>query len=501
MKIDRFYKNSLILTFSNLFTGIIGFVFSIILSRNLGTEGLGLYGLIMPVYGLLLCLVSDGLITAASKTSAAFWGKKDFRNLSRTMHTVFLFFGTWSILIAVIVLFNATWIGTTIIKDSRSIMAIRILCPALVFVSLSAILKGYFYGISQFKVAALIDTFEKLIRVVAFLSLLAVFTLSGIQNTVTGAYLAVTFGEGISFILLFFFYKLYRKKWKPEVYKRQNRLQLLADIFVITLPLGLEGILSSLFTSASILILPRRLMMGGISYSSALSLIGMFKGMALTIAFFPMIIVFSMSTVLVADISLRPVKKNDWATESRIKQVLRISCLVGISTVIICLCIPDELGRLLYSRDDLGNYIRFAALSVLIDYLAMPTIGILNGLGKQNAILINSLIVSIETLILIYILTGIPAIHIYGYGIMIMVTGLTLFLLNMHEIQKIFSLFITIRSIFSYCIVGVLSFIALMLAYQFFPSSMLALKTVFITVLGFVLVFGLAKLFIVDDSN
>jgi stage V sporulation protein B len=69
--IDKFYRDSLVLTISNLVTGMIGFIFSIILSRSLGAEGLGLYGLVMPVYGLLLCLTSEGLITAISKASAS----------------------------------------------------------------------------------------------------------------------------------------------------------------------------------------------------------------------------------------------------------------------------------------------------------------------------------------------------------------------------------------------------------------------------------------------
>ena len=59
MHVDKFYKDSFILTLSNMVTGIIAFVFSLILSRELGAEGLGLYGLVMPIYGLLLCITSD----------------------------------------------------------------------------------------------------------------------------------------------------------------------------------------------------------------------------------------------------------------------------------------------------------------------------------------------------------------------------------------------------------------------------------------------------------
>lgn len=57
MEKDTFVKDTVILTFSNLLTGILGFIFSIILSKKLGAEGMGLYGLVMPIYNLLSCLI------------------------------------------------------------------------------------------------------------------------------------------------------------------------------------------------------------------------------------------------------------------------------------------------------------------------------------------------------------------------------------------------------------------------------------------------------------
>ena len=58
MKRERFLKSTLILICSNLITSVFAFVFSIILSRKLGAEGMGLYGIIMPIYDLFICLIS-----------------------------------------------------------------------------------------------------------------------------------------------------------------------------------------------------------------------------------------------------------------------------------------------------------------------------------------------------------------------------------------------------------------------------------------------------------
>ena len=64
---DTFYRDTFVLTLSNLAMGVLRFMFSIILSRQLGPEGLGLYGLIMPIYDLFCCLVCGGIIAAISR--------------------------------------------------------------------------------------------------------------------------------------------------------------------------------------------------------------------------------------------------------------------------------------------------------------------------------------------------------------------------------------------------------------------------------------------------
>lgn len=96
----------------------------------------------------------------------------------------------------------------------------------------------------------------------------------------------------------------------------------------------------------------------------------------------------------------------------------------------------DYLGELFYRRYDLEDYIKFTALSAPIIFVSMSTFGILNGIGKQKVILRNSLISSVMDVILVYFLTGIPSINVYGCGISLMITSLTTLALNMHELIK-----------------------------------------------------------------
>ncbi len=495
MGLDKFYKNSAILTMSNLVTGFIGFAFSIILSKKLGAEGLGLYGLIMPVYSLLLCLTADGLVTAVSKTCAVYNSKKDYRNLHRTVKVALCFIGMWSIAVALLVFINASNISNLFIKDSRAVDAIRIICPALVFIPMSAIFKGFFYGFEKFTIPAGIDILEKCIRVTILLAAMALLSVKNIRGAVTTAYLALAVGEAISMIMLFTSFKLFSNKLVPVKTRVKNPLQLLVDILIISCPLSLNGFLSSILNTASTLILPRRLISSGMNYDTALELIGKFIGMSLTTVNLPFIIVGSMMTVMIPDMSLSLSKKDSWSTENRISQVLRVSFLVGLGTLIVSICIPQKLGLLFYGRDDLGQMIMFAGICNFISYIAAATFGILNGLGKQNVNLKNSVIVSVEGLILVFILTGIPSLNIFGYGISLVITAITGLLLNLYEIRKVCEIRISLLKGAVFSLFGMAGYLCVKVINTIIPDSFIVFDVLFSTGVCFLVIFYLTKMY------
>ncbi len=433
---DNFYRDSIILTVSNLTAGILRFMFSILLSKKLGAEGMGLYSLVMPIYDLFTCLICGGMVTAISKEASSYYGVNDYGNLNKTIHTALVFDLALSIIITIAVFIFSPYISTYIIKDQRTLYSLWVICPALIFVALSSIYKGYFYGISNVKVPAIIDIVEKTVRMAIILGLINFFALKDVTSTVTATYVSLSIGELISFILLFLFYEKSKNKFKKIVKKTEGRAQLLFNILVVSFPLCLNGVLNTVISALSTLIVPGRLVYSGIEYTESLSLIGKFSGMAMSIVFFPFIIVMSMATMLTPDIS-KSISKNDYnGLESRIKEVIKISFLLGVSTMIICLCSGDSLGKLFFDRYDLGLYIRLAALSAPFMYMSGSTFGILNGLGMQKALLINSVVISVLELILLYILLGIPNINILGYGITLLITSILSFIMNIISIKK-----------------------------------------------------------------
>lgn len=501
MKKDNFFKESLILTISNLATGILGFMFSIILSRELGPEGMGLYGLVMPIYNLFICLICGGMVTAISKVAAVFFSKNDHKSLNKSIKSALSFDLAWGLLVATIFFLASPYISTYIIKDSRTLYPIKIVAPALIFVAMSSILKGYFYGISKVKIPAFIDIFEKAIRIGVIVTLIKLLSVSSVEGTVTIAYTALCVGELVSLLLLSTFYRLNKSKQVYTPVKSEGRAQLLFDILVISFPLCLNGFLSTALGTVSTLIVPRQLVSIGFDYSTALSLIGKFSGMALSITYFPIIVINSITTVLVPDLSQSLSKKDYFALEGRITEVLKIAFLLSMSTLIISTSIPDSLGKLFFSREDLGPYIRFAAFSAPFTYTASTTYGILNGLGKQGILLRNSLLVSLEEVLLLFILTGIPNINIFGYGISLIITSATLLALNIHEIRKLCYITFSPSNLFIDLLLSVFIYFILATLNSLLPSSAFILKNVAIIATGYISFFFFLSLINKESIN
>jgi stage V sporulation protein B len=262
----------------------------------------------------------------------------------------------------------------------------------------------------------------------------------------------------------------------------------------MSIPLSINGFLSTGISTVSTLILPRRLVLAGFDHGSALAIIGKFSGMALTIVYFPLVVVTSMAIVLIPEISENITNKDYYTLEKRLNGVLRISLLLGLSTMAICIGMPKNLGNLFYGRTDLATYIVFAALSAPFTYLSATSFSILNGLGKQGVLLKNSIIMSLQELILLYILTSIPSINILGYGITLIVTSLTTYIMNLKEIRKKCNIEMNFKEVLIYFLVTIIIFLFTNIFSIVIPDLYFKAKTISLILIGFVLYFSLTTI-------
>ena len=483
MEKDNFFKNSFLLTASNITTGILGFIFSIYLSHILGPEGMGLYNLVMPIYNLFICMMSAGISASISKISAVYISKNENNNLIKTINNVAIFNFIWAIFISVFVFFLSPIIGKYGVDDVRTIDSLKVICPAMIFIALSNILKGYFWGTSKITIPAGIDILEKALRIITVAILIYLFSAKDLTLLVTLCYVALCLGELQSLILLYIYYKYCIRKLPKTYEKPERRSQLLFNVLVICLPLTLNGFLSNIFATLSTLIIPRCLVFSGFTHSEALSMIGKFTGMAMMIIGMPMIVVSSINTLLIPDLSQSLSKGNYYDISVRIRKVIKIAFILGLATTTICCLIPDALGEIFYKRNDLGNYIKYASLSAPVFFASTTMFGILNGINKQTIILRNSMIVAVLELIGLFVFTSIRSINIYGYTITLFLTSIVSLALNIYEIKKHVDLSISTMNTIIYLLLSIFIFFTLNIFKNIFSplSTFMNIIIIFIT--------------------
>ena len=125
--------------------------------------------------------------------------------------------------------------------------------------------------------------------------------------------------------------------------------------------------------------------------STALSIYGVFTGMALPLIMFPCAITGSFSMVLLPSISEAHAFKNDKKIAATIRSSLLLCLFLGTLCTAAFLQFGPALGLLLYHEDRVGSYLVTLAWICPFLYLNTVTASILHGLGKTMEVFLHNL--------------------------------------------------------------------------------------------------------------
>ena len=376
----KIIRSALILTAANIITRILGFFYRIFMSKTIGAEGMGLYQLISPVYMLVWAFSSAGLSTSVSKLTAEQKGSRNPSNMYPIVKCACIFSVVLSLIASVAVYYFSPYICTRFLKDSRTVLSLRILCVCFPFMAVGSCIRGWFYGIQEAKVPAACQVLEQCTRmaVVYFLSFKMLG--KGLEAACAMAVIGMAAGEVISFV-----YVLVCSLLKPK-HKEKATLSYFSAasmIFALALPLTLNRITGSLLSTVENLLIPSRLQLYGLTRSNAVALYGQLCGMAMPLIMFPSSLLTSLATALMPAVSEASAKGNMTSLSSSVEKSLAFTAVTGIGTAGLFICLPYELGSVIYSQHEIGYMLRLLGIICPFIYLQVTLGGILNGLGKQ----------------------------------------------------------------------------------------------------------------------
>lgn len=256
-KSEGFMKSVLVLMVSQAFIKLLGFIYRVYLTnRNgFGDEGNAIYSGGYQIYAILLTISSIGVPNAISKLVSEKVALGDKRGAERILKIGLMTFGVIGLFGTLLLFFGAGYISNIILQIPETEMTLVALSPAIFFVSIASVMRGYFNGKDRISATAKSQTLEQIFKTALTIIMVELIVLiygTNVTIMAAGANLATTLSVLLSFGYLALYYKLYkrgrkkRKSIEQRVKKIESVSTIVKKIIFVSLPITLSAIMSTL---------------------------------------------------------------------------------------------------------------------------------------------------------------------------------------------------------------------------------------------------------------
>lgn len=271
-KTKLFFINGIILTITALAMRGIGLLFNIYVANKVGSEAIGIFSLIMSVYGFAITVATSGLGIACTCVVSEEFAKKNYINGLKAVKTCILFAIFLGLASSFLVILFAPIISFTWLKSSVSEIPIYFISLGLPLISVSSVIGGYFSSVEKPYNSAISQILETSVKIVVSICLLYINNNKDVESICISLILADVISEIFSFSLNIILYLIDSRKY---ISKRSLPIQMKRKIFKIAFPISITSCIRSGLSSLKQFLIPIRLELSGISYSLAVSNYGL----------------------------------------------------------------------------------------------------------------------------------------------------------------------------------------------------------------------------------
>lgn len=396
------------LTASGIITKVIGFFFRIFLSRIFQEEGLGLIGLVSPVIVLAHSICAAGIQNAITRYVASSKGAKEHESFGYLIAGILISI-ILSILAAWLVFSNADYIALHIIGERRCSPLLRISALSFPVATIHCCINGYFYGKKRAGIPSASMLVEQLARVFCVYFLCELSLKLGANISISFVCIGMLAGEFASAVFSCVFLAL----TPSNPHKMSISANMFGNIISLALPISLNRVCISLISTAETFQIPKQLVKSGLSSSDALSIYGVFSGMALPLIMFPSALTTAIASLLLPSVS-------EAQTMGRNKRIKKLICttsafclLLGIGCMIFFWVFANLLGECLFGSPIAASQIRALSFVCPFLYISGTLCSILHGLGKTGITFVFNLFAIL--LRLLFVFAAVPAFGFAGY--------------------------------------------------------------------------------------
>ena len=386
---SKFIKSTLILVIGGIITKLFSFVIRIYFTRVIGTEGIGIYSLVMPTYSLLITITSLGFPIAISAlvSRGNIRGKKIvFSTLPVSLILNFL--------LVIFVIFASKFISINLLHNEDTYYPLMALSLVLPFISIGSILRGYFFGKQQMLPHSLSNVIEQIFKLLIVLLVLPHLCKYGLIVTICGYILISILSETMSIIIFLLFL--------PKNFKIETKdLGTIKDVMKIGIPSVSSRIIGNIGYFFEPIILSTVMLSKGFSSLFITNMYGIYNTYVLGLLLVPTYLQMAISTSLLPEIS------KNYQNLDKVKRIfnktLIFSLILGICANAFLYLFCDEILWIVFRTHEGVTYVRFMAFFFSVFYMEAPINSTLQALGKNAFLMRTTLYGTIIRLLCLFI--------------------------------------------------------------------------------------------------
>ena len=445
----------MILVAGTLIAKLISAGFKIPLQHLIGNTCMGIFNTAYQYYTVMFVVATAGVPVALSKliSEASALGRgREVRRIARLAGLVFISFGA---LCAAGLYGAAGWIAEAS-SNPMAALAIRAIAPAVFFVSIIAVIRGYFQGLSNMTPTALSQIIEAAGKVVLGLFFAARAASAGLGNEMLAAFaiLGVTAGEAIAAVTLIGYALFRRKQPQPAHLNAVCRPYpvLLRVLLLTVIPVTLTSSVTSLTTLVDTAMLVGRLQEVGYTLTEANALYGVYTGQAFTMFNFPQTLITALATAVLPALAGAYARSDRTLAAKNMGSAMRIAMLIALPSCVGYVVLAHPIINLLFADDALllqnpmldpqlgGWLLRVLALAIPCVALVGLSNAILQAIGEVRVPVLTMIVGGVLKIVLNYTLVGRPEINIYGAPVGTIACYSLIALLNLLYLRKFITL-------------------------------------------------------------
>ena len=500
---SKFMKNVIMLIVAQVLVKVFGLIYRIVIVNvpGFGDEGNGYYATGYEIYALLLAISSVGIPSVISKLVSERKSIGDEKGANRVFKIASKLFVSIGAILGLLLYIFADFISIKLLKVPDVALTLKVLAPAIMFVSWASVIRGYFSGLEDMKPTSISQTFEQLLN--CTLTIALVYAVRGKEAYMMAAAgnLATTISVIIAFLYIFVYYKKNRIKKASNKFSKEDILRdrdIAKTILSLSIPITLSSLISILNTFIDTFTVSQgiqKALSGLYNQKEVLEQKAMeAKGLLSkinTIVGLPQAVNIAISTAIVPSISGFLAKGQKDKAIRRIKTSMNTTMLIVFPAVVGLFVLSDPILKLMYpSAPDGGLIMKILCIPTIFICFSHTVNGALQGFNDFKAPMIAVIVGAVIKIVLNSILIPNPKIQVYGATISSVITQITAFTITYTILKKRsgYKLKISevLKPLMAAIMMGVCTFAAYYFLERYIGSNKAVLVSVFVALITYI---------------